>query len=652
MFGLFSKLLLMLDFLAPTMHLNVNGSWAVKTYTGFFISAICLGLVIYCTTLQVIDFFDTTSPFIAQELKLNTVYPSIDLISNKHVPLMFAFSGSTDTIKYEDLSSYFTFKFAQWIYTKPPDGSNVMGLEVLELPPVPCRDLIAKGMLDLKDYANLGAYMDLLPDYGICVDTSGFNLTVIGSNADQYQKFTILELYPCSLPDGVGCKSKEEVNALWIQIIKPVIGLNLGNQEKPLRYEVNADDYYALHTDLSQFYSQQLIVNTILDNRGFLFPTEEKATFTTYDPPLFTNQWRDGTQLVVTKDQINDLESISPYFSFQLGSGMKYNVIRRNYNSFLEYLGNIGGFNSLIMAGCFSIYYFWHFYQQKLAMVHAIYGLKQEKRSCCKKKVAPKPLTSQSELESKPTLGPLSTLEREQDGKIHRGTIYVSSSMIDHAWDHISGTLDLVTLCKEVNVVKYLSNILFKEYQKTLIPIATFSKQMEEKKRQEHAEQMKKNPIFGAIAKFTAELPLNEEERLEFGVHTLVKNVNEHVSRASTFLTKEGSPPHPDSDSKPVLDRLEAEINKKLLDSIKECSTLLEIPSLVPSMQLQSTPRLTDDKNSLAGGIESLLNGNNQMTPAPLVGNTTNRLSRAVRARKVVDNTHAIKTPHDRLPRK
>ena len=386
MFGPLLKLLLTLDFLAPSMHMNVNGSWAIKTYTGVLISIACLGLSMYASTLQIIDFFDTTNPLIAQELKLNTVYPEVDMVANHHVPVMFAFRGVTDVMKFEEVSSYFTFRYATWIYSKPENASHgAFGLEITELPFMPCRDLISKGLLNPKDYVGLGGYLDMLPDHGICIDPNDFNLTVTGANADRYSKFVNLEMFPCSLPDGIGCKTKEEVNTVWIQLIKPAIGLNLGDQDNPLRRSINSDDFYALNTDINQNYLQQLIKNTIFDDKGFLIPIKEKVNFTTYDPPLFTNAWRDTSQTVVTREQILSGEAVG-YFSYLWGSGMKYNLIRRNYNSFLDYLGNIGGINSILMATCFGLYYFWHYRQEKFAMVHAIYGLKKTRSNCCRKK--------------------------------------------------------------------------------------------------------------------------------------------------------------------------------------------------------------------------------------------------------------------------
>lgn len=204
---------------------------------------------------------------------------------------------------------------------------------------------------------------------------------MVGSNSDHYEKFGYLELFPCSLPGGVGCKSKEDVNTIWLQIVKPAIGMDLANKSHPIRYEANSDDFYILNTDSSQFYLQQLIMNKITDSHGFLIPDEDVVTYTTYDPPLFSNGWRDGS----IKTTQTDIEEghVAAYFTFEWCSGMKYNHVKRSYGGFLDYMGTIGGINSIIWLICFGIYFGWHYYQEKLAMVHAVYGLKKAKKKCC-----------------------------------------------------------------------------------------------------------------------------------------------------------------------------------------------------------------------------------------------------------------------------
>lgn len=40
-----------------------------------------------------------------------------------------------------------------------PDGGDTLNLTITDLPTMASKDLIEKGVLDMKDYKNLGAYL-------------------------------------------------------------------------------------------------------------------------------------------------------------------------------------------------------------------------------------------------------------------------------------------------------------------------------------------------------------------------------------------------------------------------------------------------------------------------------------------------------------
>ena len=541
-FDLVSKLFIKLDVLAPGMHMNIKGGYSIRTWLGVFISLIYVAGTSYAVSSQIMDYLDTTHPFVAAELKLNTIYPSIDLPKNRHVPVLFAFSSTTSTLTFEEMKKYFTFKYRQYIYVMQ-DGSHTFDLKIDELPTMACRELIENGKLNTEDYKNLGGYLDLLPDFGACVDPTGYNLTVVGSNSDPYEKFGYLEIFPCMLTNGQ-CKTKAQINNIWLQIVKPAVGMDLSNATHPIRYEANLDDFYVLNTDSSQFYLQQLIMNKITDSYGFLIPDKEIVTYTTYDPPLFSNGWRNGAIIKTTQAEI-DKGLVNAYFTFEWCSGMKFNRITRTYGGFLDYLGNIGGINSIIWLVCFAIYFAWHSHQEKLEMVHAVYGLKKAKSkgcctgpfSCCKKKLSPTPIDKKLSvlgfdlpgvLASQSTIK--STNKDNKPAQVEGGTIFVSPEVIDEAYDNIKATLDLVTICREVNVIRYLSSVLLKDYQKGLIPLASLSKSMQEKRDRQEKERLKRqltaNPLFKALANFASDLPKEEaDDDIQAGVTTLMRKI-------------------------------------------------------------------------------------------------------------------------------
>lgn len=604
MFGAFTKLFLMLDFLAPTMHLNVNGSWAVKTYTGVFFSLFCLGLGTYFTLVQIIEFFDTSSPFIAQELRFRREYPEIDLVKNRHIPIFFAFHNDDEIIPFKNYQSYITARFRMITYKSPSNPDGIFTVEKLDVPIVSCGTMIEKGLLDLKAYPGLRVYEDSIPEFGICIDPTGLNLTVVGSNSDKYQSFAFLQIYPCSLSEGEGCQPKEVINRMWIQVLKPVSGLNLADKENPANHDINADDFFAINTDLNQHYQINLINNRVIDNQGFLFPVKEKVSFTSYDPIMFSTQWRNGSKIMTTKEEIDNRE-VPAYSVFTWQSGPKEFIIKRSYNNPLDYLGTIGGLNSLLYILCYTLYNLYHRYQEKLVMVHAIYGIKKKPTLCCKKKMFHNKVGLGFDRSSLRNI----KVDREDPPSDSEETIYVSNSIIDEAWDTIKASLDLVSICREVSVIKSSSRIFFKKYQRNLLPLVSLSNQIREKRTIEYTEKkLRRWP--SKIHRWISSLPVQEEktaDSIQLGIRCLLDCLNQNPTVQPGLSAQQGKPLSPQRKNNQVLETLEIEINMWLLNSLKESAKLLDLPFLIPGHSVvELYPSQTEEQERVMSSARPL----------------------------------------------
>jgi len=120
--------------------------------------------------------------------------------------------------------------------------------------------------------------------------------------------------------------------------------------------------------------------------------------------------------------------------------------------------------------------------------------------------------------------------EDHERGIVDGSTIYVADEVFEEAFRNIKATLDLVTICREVNVIRYLASVLLREYQKGLIPIASLSKSMQEKKELENKDETRKklasNSFCKALADFASDLPYEEPiENIQEGVNTLLTKI-------------------------------------------------------------------------------------------------------------------------------
>lgn len=604
------KLLKKCDILATNMPLNMNGGRTIRTWFGVFLTLVWIGLALYATIEQILMFQDKSHPFVAVESKVNSVYPSIDVVKNKHLPIFFALAGTALPLTTEELKSYFTVKFRQVIYTIAPNGIE-FEYKVNYMPSISCQALIDNGMLQLSDFGNLQAFANVVPTHGMCADTRGIsNLTVAGSFSDNYEQFIGVELYPCSLPDTTQCKSKEEISYTLIQILKPAVDMDLGNKENPIKYKFNGDMAYYMNPDIFQVVNQPLIINEIVDSEGFLIPDVIAAEYTTYAEPTFGSAWRSGD--VVTTEADIEAFLVNPYFRYEVISSGKYNKITRTYNSFLDYLGNIGGIYSILFGAFGTFYHFYHYRAQKEQIVHAIYGLKAKNKGCrCKRKKS----------QSKNLVGPFNhsdfmrelriKSEENKEGnpekavdKSEAGTIYVSSQIIDKAFDAIKCNLDMVSICREMNILKCLTSVLLRDYHSDLVPLVSLSKYLEETQNQLRKKKKGHNSCYNYLSKKASYLQLDHHE-LNFreGMETLVKNMellenqqNESIIRSSvispTFSQLKNSPSstqlnfdiekHDVGVNFDSIKAIEKSMTNQFYEALANISTLLELQKAVP----------------------------------------------------------------------
>lgn len=623
MFGVLLKIVKLSDVLAPNMHLNINGGWAIRTWVGVFLTLVWVGLAAYCTIQQILEFMDTTNPFVAIEAKINSVYPSIDVVKNKHLPIFFAFAGTATPLSAAEIPSYFTVKFRQITYTISSNGID-FDYTVKFMPSIPCQALIDNGMLNKADFGDLQSFANSVPTHGICADTRGFNnLTVAGSFSDNFEQFIGVELYPCSLADTTQCKTREELAYVMIQLLKPAVGMDLGNKESPIKYNFNGDDCYYLNPDSYQVINQPLVVNQIVDSNGFLIPDKVVVEYTTYGVPTYMASWRDSTVLTTTESDIENF-LVYAYFKYEVISGGKFNKITRTYTGFLDYLGNIGGIYSILLGTFGAIYYFYHYEAEKAAIVHAIYGLKAgSKNGCCSKKKSSQSKNQVGSTKHSDFMRAMSSksgtthqIDPETDAYAEKGTIYVSSKVVDKAFDTIKSNLDLVTICREINTIRCLASILMRDYHKGLVPLVSLSKYLQEDQYKAMKSKIKPNSCYKYLSQVASDLPLDDQEiDIKEGMNTLVKHMEklenyqkETQTNGNTWNLSSGQvkPEKDELDDLHVdqvledhcasLKDIEKDMNNQFYVALANVSTLIGVEDIVPESPLSRRGYTFTDK--------------------------------------------------------
>ena len=248
-------------------------------------------------------------------------------------------------------------------------------------------------------------------------------------------------------------------------------------------------------------------------------------------------------------------------------------------------------------------------------MVHAIYGIKKapSNKKCikcltCSKKKNSSILsdeTSRSGAEFHSSFTHMADKSRlrvstnpDIDAHIEKGTIFESSGIIDQAYDSIRGSLDLATICREIDAVRYLASFFVKNYQKGLIPLVALSNTLQEN----NISKSKSNAVCRAMRHFASDFQLEkQEDYIIKGVKNLLKRMEEikneenkcgsgkHMSYALDSPLKGGINSEAQSTTRTrslASKDLEMEINNNYLEELAKVPSFIGIKSLIPDISI------------------------------------------------------------------
>ena len=445
-----------LDILAPDITLNVRGKSSIKTLPGAVLSICYTALVIYFVVLQLSQYLDTSSPQVMQEKSRTGNYIDIDLIKNKHIPMVNIVQGTgtsnTHVTTFEESQSYATIRL-DLLHYKLAASLTDFDVTVTPLPAVDCAKLMEEGNLD-KDLLS-GFFLEGNSKMvsGICFNTSGIEAVLKGSNTQVPATFAQLSILPCSLPDPTKCQPLSQLATAYVSVIYIEPEVNYANRDKPIGYLTNPDVYLPVNPVMHNDMKQKLVNNEIVDDNGFLFPTTSVINYTATDKLESYSKYRDASQITCTFLEIVN-QKCRPYISiFTISTNNKVTT-RRIYKGLLETLGEIGGLRDLVTPVFILLYIFYHQSASKSEIVKAAFKLEQKPNKkncgCIKKKV----------------VGP----SQSQIMEVKGDAIQVPAEVIDLAYKQIESSLDIVEIAKEAASLRYLITALLDSESRVALP--------------------------------------------------------------------------------------------------------------------------------------------------------------------------------------
>ena len=529
-----------LDFMTPPVQLNIGGKSGVKTYFGVSMTVLYLVCVCIFSYVIILTFLDSTSPAVTQETSQSSINPKIDMIQNNLFPVIYLLAYNIYPVPAAYAPHYVTIAYNKFsiIGRVNPDGSSNITYHSSIMPVIPCSQALLNSTLYevYKNYLSTDFFKQHGNTSGLCPQFYPNESFVSGGGSDSSMDFLQLEVYPCTLLNSSMCANLTELMNLNIIVTQPSSSISLGNYTNPVKSYLNADVNYFINTQMSQKYSQPLMNTEIWDQSQVFSTNSLRSNFSSIEKTVFISQTRDPTQLTCPGVTQFDASNCFPYLTFQYMSGPNKLIYVRSYKTLTQALSQVGGINNVVMLVFIYINLIYNYYATKTLLVEKVFkffsivkvqprgesegggGGGAEKTENQHGAIQPNSKDPQS-----PTIAqngdphlinPLSRLSQKE-----------LENLKDEAYEVICKNLDIITLVREINNLKVLTQLLFKDYQQKLIPLISLNMQAQkdrEKKELERSRKEKKSK--------TKVTPVNPND--ESGMTELIGNKTPSSRRA------------------------------------------------------------------------------------------------------------------------
>jgi hypothetical protein len=341
-----------LDIFGKKVELQIEGRSSYKTYFGTIATLVFMGFVATISAPSCKEYLSTKQPGIVGESFKRSTYPEINLFDIRHLPILIAYSNEVDLITYEDMKRYFTLTVEKITWTETQNGDELgYNKDIKYTEPVPCGSL-SQEELASYDYLHDEFLHDMFMQYAYCMPASS-NLTVVGKGSDSVFVVISFKIKPCSLPNGVGCVTEQELGKANFMWINPMSTLDSSHYQSPRNKHANADDIYYINPGIRQMYTAKFKENVVLDLEGVFDPQPfQRTRYFDISDIFFTNAFRDGNKITCEFENTRkDGDACYSYFEYTFqSSGAIFNM-RRSYKTFRDTLGEIGGIFEIMFMG-------------------------------------------------------------------------------------------------------------------------------------------------------------------------------------------------------------------------------------------------------------------------------------------------------------
>jgi len=443
------------DFIGHGFELYSQGNRCKKSFFGgiLWISAHVMVLIYLANSVS--KYLNHTNPNVSRESVYNYMSNPLDMVKEKQLPMFMVFTLS-ETIKAEDVLRRFNISFEVVM-------RNRTDVPKIYLPVVPCHTLSKESILFLAQ--NIENFMHFEEKFNanmLCVDPSSHRPILSGSTDGFVNTvYSNLIFKPCT-EGRDGCIPNMDLNNWSVAMVKIDYVDKYADYSKPIRYLWNLDDVFYFSKSHEQRIRTFLKRTEIYNSRGFPYGNDMVLSYA-----------NEGNQKRLLIDRVNTNTSCqegglcSWYLSFVTTSTGTVDKITRNYTSFPDVLGSIGGFRSVLMILVLFIYKYSNNGSEEATLVEAVFGIKVPKAynlGCChcKKKI------------------------KDEESEI----VGLSRGKVKEAYNCIMQVMDIGNVFRELCTVKMLGMMMIDTKQHVLAPWAVLNSHLLDMRDKESANQL------------------------------------------------------------------------------------------------------------------------------------------------------------------
>ena len=502
------------DLMTPPVTLNIGGKSGVKTFFGVFMTCCYLVAISVFTYVIVVSFFDTTSPQVAQVTSQSQVNPVVRMTDNHQFPVFYVLMNEIINIPPANVSQYFTI-----LYTKirlyqyvAANGSLALNYYTESMPVVPCSVAMQNSTIAAayQQYYATSTYFRKYGDsLGMCVMFNPDESYVAGSGSSTGGDALFLQFYPCTL--ATGCAPANLITSLGILLNMPTPSVDISNYEDPVSYALSANFIYHVDLSASQHYKHVMQVNEIWDQSQIFYSNSLRRNFTSAVAPVLNNYNRNNSQVNCTLADIKNRLCTS-YLEFEWYSGPTVAKTYRSYKTFTQTISQIGGVNSGLLLVFLYINLIYNYYAKKHLLVDRVFKFFK----------SIKPVESHTKDNQVQAVAPSKSggVEAILKSPLEELDKKGLEEMKEEAYNVIVKNLDVITIVRELNNLKVLTHLLFKDYHQKLMPLISLNiqckidrlKEKSNKESRENKESKEKQEDTGGVKGKISTIVKSKEE--------------------------------------------------------------------------------------------------------------------------------------------